>query len=132
MTPKRIVSKLYQEKKSIPFAWGSNDCLCFASECAEAITGHDPAVAIKQRYTSEVSVRRLMVREGWESVGDLAASILPEIPLGQAQSGDWVHVEDDSGHDCIGVVCGHRIAVKTELGLSQVPLSRAKRAFRIE
>ncbi|MEX2480191.1 MAG: hypothetical protein WD928_04950 [Gammaproteobacteria bacterium] len=129
---KRIVVTLYRAWRLRSFAWGSADCLHFASACAAAITGHDPATALKRRYSSETGARRVMVNEGWRDMGDVAASLLPEIPLAHARSGDWAHVEDEQGRDGIGVVCGHMIAARTEAGMGQVPLSHAKRAFRVE
>lgn len=131
MTAKRIVAALWREKRSEPFVWGSADCLHFASACAEAITGNDPARALKRRYSSETGARRVMVNEGWRTMGDVAASLLPAIPVAQACSGDWAHVEDEHGHDGLGVVCGHMIAVRSETGMGQMPIGQALRVFRV-
>jgi hypothetical protein len=132
MNRHRIINDLYRAWAHIPFAWGSKDCLYWASACAKAIIGRDPAAALKRRYTSRVGALRVMRREGWKDMGDVAASLLPEVPLGQAVTGDWVHVRDDHGHDGLGVVNGHLIAVRTEAGMGLFPLLSAKRAFRVE
>ena len=132
MTAKRIVAGLYRDWRAVTFVWGSADCLHFAAACAEMITGTDPAAALKRRYSSETGAKRVMVNEGWHTMGDVAASLLPEVPVAQACSGDWAHIEDEYGHDGLGVVCGHMIAVRSETGMGQMPLGQALRVFRVE
>lgn len=131
MNRMRTVKTLCRAWALRPFEWGSADCLYFASACAAAITGEDPARDLKHRYTSEIGAQRVMVNEGWRDMGDVAASLLPEVPVAQARSGDWAHVVDETGMDGLGVVCGHQIAVRTQSGMGLFPLTRAKKAFRV-
>jgi hypothetical protein len=114
-----------------PGEFGVSDCLCFAAECAQPIVGRDPIAHLRGRYDSETSARRLMVENGWRDMGDVAASIFPEIAVAQAQAGDWAHVVDAEGNDAVGVVVGAIVAVKLREGATQLPLLSARRAFRV-
>lgn len=129
MNARKVISDLYRAERSIPFAWGTADCLRFAAKCAEAITGRDPAAGIG-RYDSEQTAKRVMVAEGWRDMGDVADSMFDEIPVSLARSGDWVQVVQGET-DGLGVVVGATVAIKTQNGVGQVPLSSASRAFRV-
>jgi len=42
MTPEINLSKYIDSRRSMPFVWGKNDCLTFASGCIIAQTGKNP------------------------------------------------------------------------------------------
>lgn len=131
MNPRRIVLDVWRAQRAVPFAWGSADCLCFAAACAEPILGRDPIAHLRGRYDSETGAKRLMVENGWRGMGDVAASIFPEIPVAQAHVGDWALIVNPDGTEVIGVVAGERIAAKTQSGSGQALLRTAARAFRV-
>lgn len=131
-TPQSIVTGIYEAWSEKPFVWGKADCLHFAAACAKGLTRRDPAKKLKRRYKTRLGARRVMRREKWGNMGDVAATLLPEIPVAQALTGDWAHVKDAHGNDGLGVVCNHMIAVRTEAGMGQVPLGQALRVFRVE
>lgn len=130
MNIRRILLEQYRSYRNVPFAWGESDCLHFAAACAQAITGRDPIDRLRGSYDSEHGAKRVMVENGWEDMGDVAASFYPEIPLARAKSGDWVTVEQD-GRIALGVVVAENIAVKSIEGTGWLPLRDAKRAFQV-
>lgn len=131
MNARNAVLAQWRAVRGQPGAFGTDDCLCFAAACAQAITGRDPIAHLRGRYDSEISARRLMVENGWSDMGDVAASIFPEVPFAQARSGDWAHVMQADGTDGLGVVVGELIAVRTITGAAQLRLADAKRVFRV-
>lgn len=56
-----------------PFAWGTNDCIMFASEAIAAITGHDPAAEWRGRYRSALGAARIF--RPWGGFGEMVAAI---------------------------------------------------------
>lgn len=130
MNIRKAILEVYREERVRPFAWATADCLQWCGRVAERLTGNDPTVAMRTRYDSEITAKREMIKDGFADMGDVAASILPEIPLAMARAGDWAQCIDEGGRDGLGIVCGALIAVKTETGLGYMPLHLAKRAFR--
>ena len=53
-----------RERMHQPFAWGSNDCAIFASDCVMAITGQDPAPAGLRRHRTAKQAYRAIARHG--------------------------------------------------------------------
>lgn len=126
-----LILQIYREARAEPFVWGGADCLDFAGRVAQAITGRNPANHLKGTYNSPLSARRVMKENGWETMGDVAASLYEEIPVADARAGDWAEILNGDGSETIGVFSGSMIGAKTELGVGQVPRSRARRAFRV-
>jgi uncharacterized protein DUF6950 len=131
MNVRKIILDAYRAQRAIPFAWGSADCLCFAARCAEQMIGRDPIAHLRGRYDSETGAKRVMVENGWRDMGDVAASIFPEIPMARAHAGDWALVVTEGWGETIGVVVDDRIAAKTQGGSGQALRSQATRAFRV-
>ncbi len=117
-----------------PFAWGSHDCgPGLAGNMTLAITGIDVAAEYRGRYTTMTGGLRLLRKSGFETLGDLVASILPEhAHPSMARVGDVVAIPSDSafGH-ALGVVNGERVFVLTERGIGTVDRSEAVRAFKV-
>lgn len=130
MNIRKVILHAYRQERARAFAWASADCLQWCGLVTERLTGRDPGAALRARYSSEIEARRIMVKEGWRDMGDVAAALVPEIPLAQARDGDWVQCVDDHGNDGLGVVCAGMAAVRSEGGLGQVPMACARRAFR--
>lgn len=57
------LSLFLRERRSMPFAWGRNDCLIFAADGVLAITGFDPAAAWRG-YASEEEAQALLKEHG--------------------------------------------------------------------
>lgn len=117
-----------------PFAWGAHDCgPGLAGNLTLAITGVDAAAKYRGRYTTMTGALRVLRNSGFETLGDLVASILPEHDHpSMARVGDVVAIRSDSafGH-ALGVVNGERVFVLTERGIGTVDRSEAVRAFKV-
>jgi hypothetical protein len=134
MNTRKIILEIYREQRAIDFAWNAkDDCLGVAAAVAQAMTGRDPIAHLRGRYDSEQSAKRVMVEEGWSSMGDVAASIFPnEIPVAQARAGDWLFVVNPDGTETIGVAVNEWFMAKGKAGVDRGLLSHASRAFRVE
>lgn len=49
----RRLMALIEERRRAPFAWGTNDCISFASDAVMAITGIDPLAAWRGTYAAD-------------------------------------------------------------------------------
>jgi hypothetical protein len=131
MNVRKIILEEFNRQQTLPHVWGTNDCLCYAAAIAQRIIGRDPIAHLRGRYDSEIGAKRVMIEEGWETLGDVAASIFPEIPVAQAQPGDWVYARNPDDTETIGVAVGERFVAKGQIGNEQGPLLYARRAFRV-
>ena len=86
--PQRLVRAL-DDRRSTPYAWGSNDCATFAAGMIAAVTGQDFAAAFRNRYKSQVGARRMLKAHGWKDLEALADDLLPRQD-GRKQRGDVV------------------------------------------
>lgn len=123
-----LLSAYLSERRKMPFKWGENDCLQFASRCVERLTGdnfyeeylgyttkegaeavlaeHGGVIAIITRYLGQGTRNFLTATRG-----DLAIIKMPEITAG---------IVDDSGRN---------IMVVHENGIIRVPLDKAWRIW---
>ena len=118
---------------TLPFEWGKQDCgPGFVGRLTQALTRVDLAADYRGQYDSALSALRLMQDSGFANLGDLVASILPEIHISQARIGDIAAIADDTPFGfALGVVNGERIYVRTQSGLGTVDLLDAARAFKV-
>ncbi|MBO4168865.1 DUF6950 family protein [Cereibacter azotoformans] len=126
----RLVSFVAEAARR-PFAWGQHDCGLFVGGAVEAMTGEDPAAGWRGRYTSFERGLLLVRREGFEDHVGWYAARFPEIPPLMAQVGDIAVVEGDGGRPALGIVQGEGIYVLQPGGLAVLPLTLARRAFRV-
>jgi len=118
-----------------PFSYGSHDCaLGLVAAVVEAVTGEDLASQFRGAYTDRGSALALIKAGGFSNLGDMVASLLPEIPEGIAHAhiGDVAAIPDDGpfGYS-LGIVNGERIFVLMPKGLGTVDLLKATRAFKV-
>ncbi|MBF2715506.1 hypothetical protein IEI95_014900 [Agrobacterium vitis] len=122
------------EIKAKPFEWYVHDCgPGLAGRLVQALTGVDLATdIIANPYHDEESAATIVRAAGFETLGALVASLLPEIHPSQAQIGDIAAIAHDGpvGH-ALGVVNGERIFVLRPQGLGTVSLLHATMAFRV-
>lgn len=97
-----------RQRETMPFAWGSNDCVLFAADCVLAMTGVDHAAQFRG-YTTAVHAARLI-----KKLGGLEAIVTRALGLPQAlhevTAGDVVLVQFEScialgiysGNACLG------------------------------
>lgn len=124
------LARLVERHMQTSGGWGAADCLLTAMDAVAAVTGIDPAAAIRGRYKTQLGAARLLRRNGFEDVEQALASHFPEVGRLLAQRGDLAVVEQD-GVLAAGFVCSHGVAVKVEAGLMFVPQTEIKSAFKV-
>lgn len=112
-----------------PFRPGTFDCMLFGAGAVQAQTGVDLAHGWG-RYLSLTEGREMLKASGYSSHTDLVAELLPACPVLNARVGDIAILDGDLGQS-VGVVQGHSIYVLQQGGIGVVPLTDAKRAFRV-
>ena len=117
-----------EARRSLPFAWGTNDCVMFAADCAIELTGVDPMTAYRGKYNDAAGAARVLRAADGFVVG--VGKLLPAIAVAEAQRGDWVLVRND-GRPGIAVVIDDRCVGPGAVGLSFVPVSEATDAWRV-
>lgn len=123
------------EKQDAPFVWGENDCCLFTCDWLAIVTGGYPPVAAELRGTYSTALGAARVLESRGGVETIAADYCaaqgwPEVPPAFAQRGDIASVETPHG-PALGVVIGSLVAHPGELGLVTVPLSTARKVWRV-
>lgn len=112
------------------FEPGVHDCSLFSADMVEAMTGDDPAAAYRGQYSTVAEGKALLRADGFSDHVAFAESLYTEVPVLQAQVGDLAVIRQFSQIG-LGVVIGHSIAVAAESGIGHIPLSYAKRIFRV-
>jgi hypothetical protein len=133
------LENFFRERRSQPFAWGTNDCCIFPADAILAMTGTDIAVDFREKYSDEASAYTLIKAvTGGANVADAAAWCAAKFGLAElpntkfAQRGDLVVLED-AGRIIAGVVglTGRHCISVGENGLLRLPMSGVLRAWRV-
>jgi len=114
---------------SLPGAWGQSDCWMLAVDAYQAVTGEKLAPKLRG-YKTEAGGYKLFAKHGFKTVGAALAAHLPAVPTLMAQRGDLGVIERRGIESC-GVVTTIGVAVKTEAGLTYLPVTELKRAFKV-
>jgi hypothetical protein len=119
--------------KRQPFDWATMNCgEHFAAGAVMAMTDVDIAAPWRGRYKTAAGAVRAMKRDGFACLGDMAASVLPEVHPSSARLGDIAAVPADGPFGTsLGVVNGEVILVLGEESMGVVPLARATRVFAV-
>lgn len=112
----------------LPFAWGTSDCLMFAADAVEAMTGN---AFERPAYSTAAQARRIMRNMGAGEPGDVMAAFFEEIPPAMARVGDVAIVVDEDGRRAGAVCLGDQAIAKSSFGLARVPRTFMLRAFAI-
>jgi len=112
----------------MPFAWGSNDCCCFAAAAVELLTGVNPTVGVAT-YASEIGAAKLIARAG--DLKALASQYLgePVSPL-MAGVGDVVLVVNE-GREMLAVCNGVNAMAPLESRMVALGIGAATAAWKI-
>lgn len=121
-------------QRQIPFSWGAHDCfLGLVTEAVRAITGADIGRGFRGRYKSARKAAAVLQEDGFASLGDLMASLLPELEhpsrAGVGDVGIVAH-EGDVG-EALCIVDASCLIVMTELGHGIRPREDMIRAFKV-
>lgn len=126
--PERLDAYI-EARRNLPFAWGKQDCALFAVDWVREATGVDLIPHLRGSWHDEVSALRVL-----NDVGGLRnmGEILLGAPISTAFAGrgDLV-VVDVTGRDGLGICLGATIAAPGEVGLTIVPRSLARLAWRV-
>lgn len=116
---------------AMPFVWGEHDCGLNAASAIDAQIGIDMAADFRGKYGSYESGMVLLREKGFANHAELAAALLPEIPVSFAQIGDIAAVDFGSHGITLMVVGGHRIIGPMPHSAGNLPLTQAFRAFAV-
>jgi len=82
------------DRQTMPFAWGSNDCVTFAAGAVQALTGRDPLDGVAKWKTERSALARLNRLGGLEAA---VSGILATVPCACAHRGDIGLIQTDIG-----------------------------------
>lgn len=111
------------ERMSMPFAWGTNDCVTFCAACVEAMTGVNHLAGMPT-WRDEASALAAI-----EEVGGMVPwldSHFAPINVLEAQRGDLGLVGT-----ALNVCVGRGWAAPSGEGLAVTPIATASRAWRV-
>jgi hypothetical protein len=113
-----------------PFSWGGSSCFAMADDAIEAVRGES---SLRQfcTFKTEAGAAKRLKRTGFADIGDLFASLLPEIPPSLAQRGD-IGVILREGVLSAGIFTSFGFASKAEHGVIYEPITAVSRAFKVD
>ena len=118
-----------EQRSSLPFAWGSNDCCTFAADWVQIVRGEDLMEDLRG-LTTALTAARALQQEG----GLLAAVVRrmgDQLPGTFAQVGDVALVRHGGDKVSMGVCLGAFVAAPGEAGLLMVPIDQAEASWRV-
>lgn len=110
-----LLTRFIEERRAMPFAWGSNDCCLFAADWILQATGCDIAERFRGHYNSALGAHRF-VAEGGGVENLIANAGAKRLPASFAQRGDLVSMDNGDGV-ALGVCVGHLSAFVGKNGL---------------
>lgn len=129
----RLANKL-EQKRDVPFKWGSNDCALFAADCVLSMTGVDPAEAFRGLYDTKTGAAQALRDHGQ---GTLLKTVRhwfgEEKHVALAQRGDLVMQGSTALGVCVGQYSYFPGTEQNGLveGLVFVPTAGCSRAFSV-
>lgn len=118
-----------QAQQSVPFAWGTADCVQLAAGAVEVLTGSNPAT---QFYYDSESAAAIIAPDGLEPLL-VSALGAPRKDFANSQDGDVVLSVFPGIGEVLGVVCGRRAWFKTKRGpLLRVELGLCLKYWSVE
>jgi hypothetical protein len=130
------------EKSTVPFSWGTNDCILFSCSMIEAMTGVDPAASVRGTYKDASGALSVNTSTGATTLSGMVSTLaaaqgMKEINHKMAQRGDLVCFDQESTNPAFDVVFGvvghsgkEAICVSDE-GLKRIPVLKAAKAWRV-
>ncbi|MGJ8518010.1 DUF6950 family protein [Carnimonas bestiolae] len=115
--PRRLHDYI-QQCLDAPFQWGVFDCCTFAANCCVQICGIDPIEQYRDRYSSELGAKRLIVSLHGSMPAIWDASF-HRIEPQYAQRGDVVAFNGPQGLT-VGVIWGNGIYSTAEDGVCEL------------
>lgn len=128
--PSLLAAFLADEK---PFSWGSRDCCLFAADAVVCITGIDPAIDFRGRYTTAKGAARVLKKYGGLEGAVERITLdhgMMEIPVAMAQRGDVVLIDSPLGLALAIVNLAGSVSGQGTDGIQHYEIDRALRAWR--
>jgi hypothetical protein len=130
--PERLAAFI-EQRRAIPFAWGTQDCMMFAADAVLMLCGVDVMAQYRGAYATEAEGDALLDRDGgMETILATAAQAagLAERAPKLAQRGDLVLVEHGNLL-MAGIVTGTAVAVTGADGVAFVSTRKITRAWAV-
>jgi len=123
------------KRKDTPFKYGANDCCLFVCDAVEQMTGVDPAVDYRGKYSTKREAFDLIDWDIEGHMGDLFKTYgMTENGINHAGRGDVALVNGPMG-DALGVIdmTGERVALPAKTGLMYFPKDKdtVKKTWRV-
>lgn len=119
---------LIESRRSLAFAWGSNDCCLWVADAVLAMTGHDPAVDLRGTYcTARGATSALRRVGGLEGAGARCGAPIAALC---AATGD-IGLVHDSARGVLAVCAGEVWLVISRAGLAMLPLQSVQKSWRV-
>lgn len=117
-----------QERASMPFEWGRNDCCLFAADAVQAMTGGDPAAPMRG-YSSALGAQRLIEEAG--GLLELVSQYLGDpVSPHMAGVGDVVLLVNE-GRDLLGICNGTSAIGAGPQGMAVLGMESARAAWKV-
>lgn len=113
------------------FRPGQHDCVLWAAGAREAVTGDDPMRDWRGRYSTIEEGLQLALQHGCSEPWLQVVAGLDEVPPAYGQVGDLALLDGADGLPALGVVQGAGIYVLHPRGVGLVPLTEARRVWRL-
>jgi hypothetical protein len=131
--PVKLHQKLI-EYKNTPYQSGVHDCILAACTFIEAITGTDPAVEFRGKYSTDLGAAKVVKAHSCQTLLELVESIaashgMTPVPAQHHHRGDLVML-DEGLFGIVHLDGLHAVYVTTQ-GLAIKPLSAIRRIWRV-
>ena len=123
------LATVMREAQARPFAWGTHDCVIFAADCVQAVTGRDPIADVRTSWADERQALRLLAAGGGISNlirGRIGVEL--KVPA-LAQPGD-IGVCIQEGREALCVCGGVNWHMPAKEGLATLDREQVTRAWR--
>lgn len=127
----RALNAIVAKHLALPGVWGESDCFLTLADAVQAVTDTDIGAPWRGTYLTEAGAAKVLLGMDMRTVEDLLASLLPETGRLMARRGDAGTYERADGEVCCGFVTERGLAVKAERGLTFVPQTAMRKAFRV-
>jgi hypothetical protein len=124
------LSALLDERRDVPYAWGTNDCVTWAADVALAVSGADPLGDLRGTWTDEASAMAAL-----EAQGGLIQAMDKRFPRRSmpslAQRGDLALVRLADGSLSLAAVEVLYVIAPSDEGLLYLPLEHARIVWEV-
>lgn len=126
------LAAVVNERRKMPYRYGTNDCGVFSRLCVEAMTGTTllPGVDLPIGW---LAAARFLISRGWSGVDDMATALLgpPVDDLSEIGPGDIVAYEA-CGETHLAVRVGDAaLAPEGEIGLKVIAAEKWRRGWKV-